>query len=104
MPEAKRPRLHRRLLARPTEPAAVEILCCQARLHLAALTAVLGGLDRLVVTGGIGAKAPAIRTRICASLVYLGIALDTERNTDRARVISADASRIAVEALATERN
>jgi acetate kinase len=93
------------LLARPGEPAgveAVEFFCCQARRHLAALTAVLGGLERVVFTGGIGANAPAVWARICAGLAHLGIALDAERNTGGARTISATASRVLVEAFPTD--
>mgnify|MGYP003571165996 CR=1 FL=1 len=93
------------LLARPGEPAgveAVEFFCCQARRHLVALTAVLGGLERVVFTGGIGANAPAVWARICAGLAHLGIALDAERNTGGARTISAKASRVLVEAFPTD--
>ncbi len=93
------------LLARPSEAAAaeaVEVFCYQARRQLAALTATLGGLDRLVFTGGIGANAPAVRTKICAGLEYLGIALDAKCNADGDRVISADAGRVAIEAFPTD--
>lgn len=93
------------LLARPADPAAVEaveVFCYQARRHLAALTASIGGLDRLVFTGGIGANAPAIRTKTCEGLAYLGIGLDAERNASNDRVISPDASSVIVEAFATD--
>jgi acetate kinase len=93
------------LLARPAEPAAVEAVdffCYQARRHLAALTAALGGLDRLVFTGGIGANAPAVRAKICTGLEYFGIVLDDERNAIGARLISADVSRVAIEAFPTD--
>ena len=93
------------LLARPTDHSALEAVayfCYQARSHLAALTAVLGGLDRLVFTGGIGANAPMVRADICADLGYLGVALDPKRNTAGARVISSAAGRVVVEAFATD--
>jgi len=93
------------LLAKPAEPAAaeaVELFCYQARRHLAALTAALGGLDRVVFTGGIGANAPAVRAKICAGLEYLGIVLDAERNVAGGRDVSADASRVAIEAFSTD--
>ncbi|MCT2401998.1 acetate/propionate family kinase [Novosphingobium mangrovi (ex Huang et al. 2023)] len=93
------------LLARPTDHSALEAVayfCYQARSHLAALTAVLGGLDRLVFTGGIGANAPMVRADICADLGYLGVALDPTRNTAGARVISSAAGRVVVEAFATD--
>ena len=93
------------LLARPAEPAAVEaveVFCYQARRHLAALTAALGGLDRVVFTGGIGANAPAVRAKICVGLECLGIAFDAERNAGGAPTISAEKSRVVVEAIPTD--
>lgn len=92
------------LLALADEPAAVEAVeffCYRARGHLAALTAVLGGLDRLVFTGGIGANAPAVRAKICSGLEYLGISLDAARNAAGSRTISAKRSPVVVEALPT---
>jgi acetate kinase len=50
------------LLGRQKEARAAEAIaffCYQARKHLGSLTAVLGGLDHLVFTGGIGANTPA---------------------------------------------
>ncbi len=93
------------LLARRAEPAAVEAVdffCYQARRHLGALTAVLGGINRLVFTGGIGANAPEVRAKVCTGLEYLGIVLDAKRNANDARLISADASRVAIEAFPTD--
>lgn len=93
------------LLTRSAEPAAVEavdLFCYQARRQLAALTAALGGLDRLVFTAGIGANAPFIRANICAGLEYLGIVLDAQRNTDGTRIISADGGGVTVEAFPTD--
>lgn len=93
------------LLSRPAQPAAVEAIeyyVYQARRQLAALTAPLGGLDRFIFTGGIGANAAAIRTTVCVGLEYLGIALDAKRNASGARLISADHSRVAVEAFPTD--
>ncbi len=93
------------LLAQPTEPAAcetVDLFCYQGRQHLAALIAVLGGLDRLVFTGGIGANAAAVRALICEGMHYLGLAIDSTRNGDGQRLISADDSKVAIEAFATD--
>lgn len=93
------------LLGRSNDPAAVEAIdlyCYQARRHLGALTATLGGFDRLVFTGGIGANAALIRTKICADLGYLGIALDEAQNVAGKRVISAAGSRVVVEAFPTD--
>jgi acetate kinase len=88
-----------------TDPAAAEAIdfyCHRARKHLAALTAALGGLDRIVFTGGIGANAPVIRAKICEGLGYLGVEIDTHRNADGEETISGDQSRVVVEALPTD--
>lgn len=93
------------LLARPAQPAAVEAVeyyTYQARRQLGALTMALGGLNRLVFTGGIGANATAIRGKVCAGLEYLGITLDSKRNAAGERLISAHNSRVAVEAFSTD--
>lgn len=90
-----------RQISRPEAAEAIEFYCYQARQHLAALTATLGGLDRLVFTGGIGANAPSIRDKICAGLEYLGIVIDPKRNEEGARIISTENNKCIVEAVAT---
>lgn len=81
---------------------AIEFFCYRARKHLVSLTAPLGGLDRLIFTGGIGANAPEIRAKICEGLAYLGIELDETRNMGGERTISADESPVVVEASPTD--
>ena len=41
---------------------------------------VLGGLDVLVFTGGVGEHSARVRSDVCRALAYLGAALDRERN------------------------
>jgi acetate kinase len=60
--------------------------------EVGALVAVLGGLDLLVFTAGIGEHNPEIRRRVCAELGFLGVALDAAANTANAAVISSAAS------------
>ena len=81
---------------------AVDLFCYRAQLHLGALTAALGGLDRLVFTGGIGAKAPEIRARICCGLEYLGVRLDGARNRSGATEISPEWSDVTVQVIPTD--
>ncbi len=45
-----------------------------------ALTTVLGGIDTLVFTGGVGEHAAPLRAEIAAPLAHLGIAVDADRN------------------------
>ena len=69
--------------------------------EIGGLTAVLGGLDRLVFTAGIGEHNAEIRRRICAELGWLGLSLDEQANVDHETVLSGAASRVAVELVAT---
>lgn len=80
---------------------AIELFCYQARRHIGALSAVLGGLDLLVFTGGIGECAAEIRRRICAGLDFLGLRLDEEKNRDNRPVISPDSGAVVVRVMKT---
>ncbi|MGH9394431.1 MAG: hypothetical protein ACRD1E_09705, partial [Terriglobales bacterium] len=75
------------LLASPVPRAqfAVEVFVYSARKHLGAMTAVLGGLDLLVFTGGIGEHAAALRERISAGLAECVRALPAQEELMLAR-------------------
>ena len=59
---------------------AVEVFAVSIIRYIGMYYAELGGLDKLVFTGGIGENSPMLRERVCAPLAHLGIALDAERN------------------------
>ncbi|GEK45991.1 acetate kinase [Bisbaumannia pacifica] len=59
---------------------AVDLFVHRLVREIGALVAVLGGLDTLVFTAGIGEHAAPIRQRVCEALAWLGVALDPERN------------------------
>lgn len=67
---------------------ALEIYASVAAKHVAALTTVLGGLDALVFTGGVGEHAAPVRADIAARLAHLGVTVDTDANAADAPVIS----------------
>lgn len=48
--------------------------------EIAAMTAAVGGLDVLVMTGGVGEHAPLVRERVADRLAYLGVRLEPDRN------------------------
>jgi acetate kinase len=81
---------------------AVALFCYQAKKWTGAFAAVLGGLDTLVFSGGIGENAPSIRTRICQGLDFLGIKLDEKRNASSSAVISTADSPATVRVIATD--
>jgi acetate kinase len=90
---------------RTTEPRAaqaIELFCYTSRKYIGALSAVLGGLDTLVFTGGIGERAAPVRWMICHGLDYLGISLDPRNNDINAGVISTEHSSCTVRVIPTD--
>jgi acetate kinase len=85
----------------PRAAQAVELFCYQLQKHIGAMTAVLGGLDTLVFTGGIGEHAATVRWDVCRELAYLGIRLDAERNAAHAEIISAPGTTCTVRVIPT---
>ncbi len=88
--------------ADPHAAEAVMLFCYQAKKFAGALAAVLGGLDTLIFTGGIGENAPAVRAEICSGLEFLGIGIDAGANGANAPVISAVGSRVVVRVMKTD--
>ena len=77
-----------------------DMLCYQIKKYIGSYSAAMGGLDAIVFTAGIGEHAPYIREHALKGLEYLGVKLDTKRNSfghsgDPVR-ISADDSKVAV--------
>ena len=93
------------LAARGTDTRAaeaVQLFCYQAKKHLCALTSTLGGLDTIVFAGGIGERAPDVRSGICEGLDFLGLKLDASKNAGGCDVISLETSRVAVWIIPTD--
>ena len=59
---------------------AIEMVCYRIKKYIGAYYAVLGRLDALVFTAGIGEKSPRIRAESCQGLAHLGIEVDAEKN------------------------
>jgi acetate kinase len=81
---------------------AVSLFCYQAKKFLGALAAVLGGVDTLVFTGGIGEHAAPVRWRICEGLKFLGIRLSPRRNAAHAPIISFNDNPVTVRVMRTD--
>jgi acetate kinase len=78
----------------PEARLAVDFFVYRAAKEIAALAAVLGGIDGLVFTAGIGENSPEIRSRICEACAWLGLELDAKANANRGPRISAPHSNI----------
>lgn len=80
---------------------AVDLFCYRLVREAGALAAVLGGIDAIVYTGGIGEHAAPIRERVCTALGWLGLDFDAEANASKATVISRPGSRLTALVLPT---
>ncbi|MCX2949120.1 acetate/propionate family kinase [Lentzea sp. NEAU-D7] len=63
---------------------ALQVYVHRLRQGIAAMTASLGGIDVLVFTGGVGEHDAVLRAETAEGLAFLGIDLDTGRNTEAA--------------------
>jgi len=61
---------------------AIDVFCYRVRKYIGTYTAVLGGVDAVVFTAGIGENNPEIREQCLEGLACLGLHLDSERNED----------------------
>ena len=81
---------------------AIAFYCYQVKKFIGAYAAVLGGLDALVFTGGIGEHAASIRSRICAGLDHLGLILDERRNKTSQNLLSAPGNPVSIYVFPTD--
>jgi len=86
----------------PRAASAIELFVYRIVREIGALVSVLGGLDGIVFSAGIGERSPEIRARVCAGLGWLGVSLDPEANRMAQDVISTPDSRIAVMVVPTD--
>ena len=72
--------------------------------YIGAYTAVLGGVDIIVFTGGVGENQTGTREVICKHLEYLGVTFDAEANKTRGEeiVISGKDSKVKVVVIPTD--
>jgi acetate kinase len=85
----------------PRARYAVDLFVWRICRELGALAAVLGGLDGLVFTAGIGERSAEIRELVCRGAAWLGIELDHAANHAGGPRLSTARSRVAVYAIAT---
>jgi acetate kinase len=61
---------------------ALDVFVQRIRKYLGAYTALLGGVDAVVFTGGIGENSARLRAAVCDGLTFMGVQLDPARNED----------------------
>jgi acetate kinase len=78
---------------------AIDIFCYRIKKYIGAYAAVVGRLDAVVFTGGIGENAASVRAEICSGLGQIGIEISIDKNNamkDHECDIGTDSSRVKV--------
>lgn len=83
---------------------AIDLFSYCAIKNIGSLCAVLGGIDTLVFTGGIGENASAIRLRVCEGLGFLNIRIDPQANQTHNPILSRADSACAIRVIHTDEN
>ena len=80
-----------------------KMLAYSIKKYVGAYAAVLGGVDLIVFTGGIGENAWPVREQVCSGLEYLGVDFDAKANEVRGKdvVLSRPGSKVTVVAVTT---
>ena len=61
---------------------AIAVFAHRAKKYIGAYAAAMGGLDAVILTGGIGENSASMRQRILQRLDFLGLSLDDDLNND----------------------
>ena len=94
-----------RVLLERSEPEArlaVDYFIYRIAREIGALAAVLGGIDALVFTAGIGENSPVIRQKICKASAWLGIELNEAANEGRDVCITDSQSKVSAWVIPTD--
>jgi acetate kinase len=61
----------------------IEMLCNRIKKYLCSYAGLMGGVDAICFTAGIGENSDLIREKVCQGLDFMGIELDVEQNKIR---------------------
>lgn len=77
---------------------ALDIYHNSVKKYIAAYAAMLGGVDAIVFTAGLGENGPESREEICKGLEFMGAVLDTQKNKIRGKeaIVSTDDSKVKI--------
>jgi acetate kinase len=75
------------------------MLCTSVKKHVASYAAIMGGVDAIVFTAGIGENSDSVRAAVTKGLEFMGVKLDEGKNSGlrgKEAIISADDSKVKV--------
>lgn len=86
----------------PDVKLAIELFVYKIKKTIGSFAAIMGGVDSIIFSGGIGERSAEIRARICSDLEFLGAHVDEDRNGKSERQISTDDSRVGIHVIPTQ--
>ena len=93
-------------LDKPMFKLSFDMLCYSIKKYVGAYSAVMGGVDYVIFTGGIGENDDLVRAEVLKDMSYLGIELDEEKNKNIPRgtieKISKESSKVQVYRIPTD--
>lgn len=85
----------------PQAKSAIDLFCFIAARHMGSLLPVIGGMDILVFTAGIGENCPLIRRKICEYFQWMNLVIDPQSNESNAIQIHSPQSEVDVYVIPT---
>lgn len=89
-------------LTNPQAALAIEMFCDKLVKTIGGYIALLGGIDSIIFSGGIGEASAEIRRRVATQLGFIGAQLDEDRNQTSQRLISSDSSSIGIHVIPSQ--
>jgi len=82
---------------------ALEKFGVRVKKYIAAYAAVMGGVDAIVFTAGLGENSASNREEICKGLEFMGVSIDAVKNNVRGKevIVSKDDSKVKVMVIPT---
>ena len=71
---------------------ALDMFSYACKKYVGAYAAAMNGVDCIVFTAGVGENTQCVRSAICKDMQYLGLEIDEEKNSEKARGVIRDIS------------
>jgi len=81
---------------------AFELFCSRIREYIGAYIALIGEIDAIIFSGGIGANSFEVRAEVCRDMEHLGLSIDLDKNREKSTEINQSNSTIKLFALDTD--
>ena len=75
---------------------AIDMFCYRVKKYIGSYSAVLGGVDAVIFTAGIGENDSKMRSQVVEGLQFLGIEIDPEKNANHETIISTGITKVMV--------